>query len=945
MRGGETRITPKGELELDIIPQKEMTQEEETILNEKIQSDLKKSLDNPKDPKSDVGTTPFAKVFEDAVKVAKNKENEKVTVPPTEIQQPSKMAYTGITSILTPEEARKKAEMQRDREEGDPRNSHIIIKSQTFKEKDAEPINVPINTISEAKKISLKEEIKTPLAKTPSSISSEPKSPILDVDEIINPTPQEKSMVAKKREAGRVEEKPETPLERSMREAKENLPESLEKISSFRELRGKLEELRIAEKEAKDKNPLDLRGGLANQYSKYIEAIDDMSHGSRTTSTDEFYPSEVAQAIEDLKDNKTLLGVALKLYDDKRSYFLDVENGSHKGFVQSFDDREKAKIQIAEKDKLKNVEEKAETEDDEPKIDDADIEPTIENELPAEDVEIPAGAEGKYSAELKAIEDARANYAKEYISWVTSEKKKGAINKIKNTLGLKSDHTRFISEKNADDLPTEFKLARANYNQLRENLFKKMAEDKEAEIKEQIASGNLIVPQGQTESFFVQETLKQYKTGELFDKLVIKERQSFIEQRIAEQDALSKRLLEWPEGMTPMQKTVKSASIMLGIVPKLIFRGAIGSSLKKTLDWYGRRNKFNKLLLRSAVFGGAVALTGGGVLAGMSMMGAMTTAGVGSMVGASVTSGAHEFFTRGSRRETEAELKKQESEGKTGLSSGNFTFAGVDEKFNSIQEERAYNQRKHLMKKGIYTAIGGLATGGALRYANSAGMLDAFKVKIDSALSFDEPIPDGITPVENPNPEVGSGGAEIIPPSDGINPIENQYGNPDDFASPAEVEEMRDIPRAIPVEGAEALNDSLGLNSYEVSATAGRKGEWGIIEEILEKQGKLNASTPEGVRTHMIDQFYNKVEDLSRSERLAIGLGPEMGQVRTGATVNMSGIFAGNSESLISESRNITPIMQEQITKNNALIRDWARKNPGTRLTERIVEQIINGKR
>lgn len=685
-------------------------------------------------------------------------------------------------------------------------------------------------------------------------------------------------------------DKSETDLERTMREATENVSESLKNISSFRTLRTKLEELRDFALEARKKNPLDLNGGLANKYTKYIEAVDELNIGAGKDSED-FYTAESVQAIQDLKDNPELLGIALKLFNDKRSYFLDVENGSHKGFVQSFEDREKAKEKIRQKEDLENDLLDIEDLDDEPPLppEPEDLDELNIDDIP-EAIPLANNAEGPYEKDLHAIADARKKYGVEYSAWIATSRKQGAINRIKNTLGLnlKSDHTKYITEKE-EDLPIELKLARANWNQARKNLFDKMATDKESELRAQLITGD-----GNEDQ--IQKLLKEYKSIDLVNELIIKQQQAFVDEQVEQKKASSKILFGFKKAMKGILK----------------INGKIG------------------VINKSILFGGAALLTGGGALVALGTSAGYLAAAGGSIAGGNLTGGAHELFTRGSRKKAEDKRKADEKSfrEKLSLDSSILAFENTDAGIKKLTEDRAEKQRKHLVKKAVYVTLGGLAAGGGIRYANSAGILDSLMEKID------------------PDNGVELSETKTLPAESSTSTPESIPENTVDVSI-----ESKDIPTAIPVETdiqTETISANTGewfenIDKYEVSAEAGRHGEWGIIEEILEKQGILKDGTPPGIRTHMIDQFYNKVEELSRIERLAIGLGPNMGDVRTGATVDMSGIFSDSDRAnLINESINISEAKQSQIIRNDALLDAWAKQNPGRRLTADLARQIIN---
>ena len=170
------------------------------------------------------------------------------------------------------------------------------------------------------------------------------------------------------------------------------------------------------------------------------------------------------------------------------------------------------------------------------------------------------------SPELVALEEARANYAEKQKTFLDNHRKtQGGINKIRDFFG-------FGKKIKEEQLPEELKELKSLYDQQKVAYGKSLVGKQIQSIEEKILAKEI---QEEDKDY----TLDQFMKGELFDEIVVKEREALLalqaETLPAKQKGVFKKILDGYIALPPWQRAVLSSALITGV---MLATGAIAST-------------------------------------------------------------------------------------------------------------------------------------------------------------------------------------------------------------------------------------------------------------------------------------------------------------------------------------------------------------------------------
>ncbi|MDQ5949506.1 MAG: FecR protein [Patescibacteria group bacterium] len=161
------------------------------------------------------------------------------------------------------------------------------------------------------------------------------------------------------------------------------------------------------------------------------------------------------------------------------------------------------------------------------------------------------------SPELLALEQARAVYAEKQKSFLDNKRKtQNSINKIRDFFG-------FGKKVKEEDLPQELKELKSSYDQMKVSFGKSLINQQIRKIEEKAMTGEITEEERS-------EALEMYMKGELFDEIVVKERESLLalqaETLPAKQKGILSKALDSYLKLKPWQRTVISSALITGAI-------------------------------------------------------------------------------------------------------------------------------------------------------------------------------------------------------------------------------------------------------------------------------------------------------------------------------------------------------------------------------------------
>lgn len=157
---------------------------------------------------------------------------------------------------------------------------------------------------------------------------------------------------------------------------------------------------------------------------------------------------------------------------------------------------------------------------------------------------------------------------------------------------------------------------------------------------------------------------------------------------------------------------------------------------------------------------------------------------------------------------------------------------------------------------------------------------------------------------------------------------------------PAETPPAVAGPAEVPPTEVGATTPDVPASSIDGVETVG-KGDsvWKLIDHQLEKRLNSYGSLSEAQKTHLIDQFKDRVADDPKS----FGL-DNIDNLKVGQKVDLSSLFEGQDKigQALEHTKDLSESQLENISHNNGVLREWVMGHPNERLTSDMVEKILH---
>jgi|GEM_PF-3662531 len=273
------------------------------------------------------------------------------------------------------------------------------------------------------------------------------------------------------------------------------------------------------------------------------------------------------------------------------------------------------------------------------------------------------------------------------------------------------------------------------------------------------------------------------------------------------------------------------------------------------------------------------------------------------------------------RRAKEA-LRKQANEMREkGATTEDILYDAIDqvlaneEQGHEELEKRTDWLRKNNIKKWATSAIAGgvVATLVGVRGLNKMKEMVDAKAPVPNAAQPEAPQPDAANP-ETSVPPAGteSGATPEVPP----------------VAAGTEAASA----------GTETAANAAAETAHDVVTVEKGDSVWKVVENQLhERMGDKFTSMPEGARTHLIDQFKDRV--VANPEQFGLH---DADKLMPGDKIDLSHLFQGDAVKEAAEkTAELTQDQIHNIEANNDILRQWVLENPGEQLTSNNVDSII----
>lgn len=344
--------------------------------------------------------------------------------------------------------------------------------------------------------------------------------------------------------------------------------------------------------------------------------------------------------------------------------------------------------------------------------------------------------------------------------------------------------------------------------------------------------------------------------------------------------------------------------------------------MQNSLRWYTRQSKFRRFAMTTAL-GAAI-----GYFAGTIAAGSVISYGVqrgARFAATSISSGYVAKKAQNSKRLSIEEINEKEKAEKEALKTSfdEDDLKGNIEKYGKIEKENLAEKKKRLLKKSALVAAtgagAGMLTGLAEHMLASETVVHAFNAP--------EAKPKVIPMHENLPKKVSVDHA----PGKQINVPENN--------SPKVASKIAESEKTTPLQKEEVKINK--MDQFEHKKIKLREGDsvWKVTKRELENNPKFHAldnAQKKSVVSSIVNRVMNNPEDYEVDAN---------GSLKVGTEIDVGKIIHGDDlNKLIEKASKLSEAQKQAIEENSQRIATWLKHNPGKKLDESVVQEILSTK-